>query len=52
MLHCDWTSGRLSKWAVEQADGWTSRRLKPRLWAFGHEVRLRGLADHCYCTLL
>jgi hypothetical protein len=35
----------------DERAGETSGRLKPRLGAFGHEVRLRGLADHC-CALL
>jgi hypothetical protein len=31
---------------------WASGRLKPRLVAFRHNVRLRGLPDHCFCVLL
>jgi len=45
MLHCDWASGRLSKLAV------LIESRSARLRADGHKVRLRGLADHCCCTL-
>jgi hypothetical protein len=43
MLHCDWASGRLSKPAVLIESRSAHRR------ADGHEVRLRGLADHGFC---